>query len=425
MTLSVLIIDDSEDFRLLVSQYIAVEWPDAEITEWDPVTQGDIDDNYDLEKFDVLLLDYVLGTADGLEWLKRLKRRTDCPPVIFLTGAGNESVAVQALKSGAFDYLRKHDLSKARLVEAVRGAMDERKASEITQRLTRTDAISELGTTPLVARLADSDRPDAQVVEINGYQVIRKIGAGGMSTVYLVERMLDRQQVVMKILDSKLCEDNEFLMRFIQEFGMIAKIDSRHIVKIFDQGFTDRHVYIAMEYFANGDLRAHIKKGVTPVEAVGLLTQVALALKAIHDFGIVHRDLKPENIMFRADDSLAIVDFGIAKLISDANSLTQTGHILGTPYYLSPEQAQGDTLDGRSDIYSAGIMMFEMLTRRRPFTATTPIALVNKHINEPVPRLPAGMERYQALIDRLMAKSASARFANAQQLLDYMASLPA
>ena len=137
MTLSVLIIDDSEDFRLLVSQYIAVEWPDAEITEWDPVTQGDIDDNYDLEKFDVLLLDYVLGTADGLEWLKRLKRRTDCPPVIFLTGAGNESVAVQALKSGAFDYLRKHDLSKARLVEAVRGAMDERKASEITQRLTR------------------------------------------------------------------------------------------------------------------------------------------------------------------------------------------------------------------------------------------------------------------------------------------------
>jgi DNA-binding response OmpR family regulator/tRNA A-37 threonylcarbamoyl transferase component Bud32 len=420
MTLRVLIIDDSEDFRLLVSQYIAVEWPDAEITDWDPQTQGDIDDNYDLASFDVLLLDYVLGAADGLTWLKQLKRRRDCPPVIFLTGAGNESVAVQALKSGAFDYLRKHDLSKARLVEAVRGAMDERKASEITQRMTRTDAISELATTPLVARLADSDAPDAQVVEINGYQVIRKIGAGGMSTVYLVERIHDQQQVVMKILDSKLCEDNEFLMRFIQEFGMIAKIDSRHIVKIFDQGFTDRHVYIAMEYFANGDLRARIKKGVTPAEAVALLTQVALALKAIHDFGIVHRDLKPENIMFRADDSLAIVDFGIAKMMSDVNSLTQTGHILGTPYYLSPEQAQGDTLDGRSDLYSAGVMMFEMLTRRRPFTATTPIALVNKHIREPVPRLPAGMERYQELIDKLMAKSASARYANAQALLDYL-----
>ena len=423
MTLRALIIDDSEDFRLLVSQYIALEWPGAQITEWDPVTQGDIDDNYDLGVFDTLLLDYVMGTADGLDWLKRLKRRKDCPPVIFLTGAGSESVAVQALKNGAFDYLRKHDLSKARLVEAVRAALDERKAAAITQRMARTAALSELDSTGVVARMQGSDAAGGQVVEINGYTVIRKIGSGGMSTVYLVERNLDKQQVVLKILDSKLCEDNEFLMRFIQEFGLIAKIESRHIVKIFDQGFTDRHVYIAMEYFANGDLRARIKKGIDVTQAMDLLRQVALALNAIHAFGIVHRDLKPENIMFRADGSLAIVDFGIAKLISDANSLTQTGHILGTPYYLSPEQAQGETLDGRSDLYSAGVMTFEMLTNRRPFTANTPIALVNKHINEPVPRLPAGMERFQELIDRLMAKRAVDRFASAQELLDYLAPL--
>ena len=414
----ILIIDDAEDFRLLIRQYIALEWAQAEIEDWDPVVRGEIDDNHDLAKYDVLLLDYVLGKADGLDWLRRLKRRADCPPVIFLTGAGSEQVAVQALKSGAFDYLRKHDLSKARLTEAVRTALDERKASEITQHM-RTPV--DLARTMAIARLPDSDEPDAQVVEINGYRVDRKIGSGGMSTVYLVERTLDKQEVVLKILDSKLCEDNEFLMRFIQEFGMIAKIESRHIVKIFDQGFTDRHVYIAMEYFANGDLRARIKKGVTPGAAMGLLTQVALALKAIHEFGIVHRDLKPENIMFRADDSLAIVDFGIAKMISDVNSLTQTGHILGTPYYLSPEQAQGQTLDGRSDLYSAGVMTFEMLTQRRPFTATTPIALVNKHIREPVPRLPVGMERYQDLIDRLMAKQAAERFASAQHLLDYLA----
>lgn len=124
--------------------------------------------------------------------------------------------------------------------------------------------------------------------------------------------------------------------------------------------------------------------------------------------------------MFRADDSLAIVDFGIAKMISDVNSLTQTGHILGTPYYLSPEQARGDALDGRSDLYSAGIMLFEMLAKKRPFTATTPIALVNKHISDPIPRLPEGLERYQELIDVLMVKSPSARFASAKQLLDYL-----
>ncbi len=421
MTLHVLVIDDSEDFRLLVGQYIAVEWPDAEITEWDPVTQGDIDDNHDLSVYNVMLLDYVLGKADGLDWLKRLRRRADCPPVIFLTGAGNEQVAVTALKNGAFDYLRKHDLSKARLVEAVRAAMDARKATEITQRMARTAALSELNRTPEVARVSAGDAPNAQVIEINGYHVIRKIGSGGMSTVYLVTRLDDNQQLVMKILDSKLCEDNEFLMRFIQEYGMISKIESRHIVKIYDQGFTDRHVYIAMEYFANGDLRARIKSGITPDQAMDLLGQVASALQAIHEHGIVHRDLKPENIMFRSDDSLAIVDFGIAKIMSDVNSLTQTGHILGTPYYLSPEQAKGEALDGRSDLYSAGIMLFEMLAQRRPFTATTPIALVNKHISDPIPRLPDGMERYQELIDVLMAKSPAARFASAKQLGEYLA----
>ena len=422
MSLHALVVDDSEDFRLLVSQYIAVEWPDAEVTEWDPVTQGDIDDNFDLSKYDVMLLDYVMGKADGLEWLKRFRRRSDCPPVIFLTGAGSEQIAVQALKNGAFDYLRKHDLSKARLIEALRAAMDERKAAEITQRMARTAAYSDLNRPPEVARVSAGNSPNAQVIEINGYHVIRKIGSGGMSTVYLVSRIEDQQEVVMKILDSKLCEDNEFLMRFIQEYGMISKIESRHIVKIYDQGFTDRHVYIAMEYFANGDLRGRIKSGVVNAEAaIELLAQIASALQAIHEHGIVHRDLKPENIMFRADGSLAIVDFGIAKMISDVNSLTQTGHILGTPYYLSPEQGKGDALDGRSDLYSAGVMLFEMLAKKRPYIATTPIALVNKHINDPIPRLPAGLERYQPLIDILMAKNPSERFASARQLREYLA----
>lgn len=421
MSPRVLVIDDSEDYRLLVGQYISVEWPDAEVTEWDPETQGDIDDNHDLAKYDAILLDYVMGKADGLEWLKQLRRRTDCPPVIFLTGAGSEQVAVKALKSGAFDYLRKHDLSKARLVEAIRAAMDETKAAAITMSMARVGALSELSEPLAVARVSATDAPDAPVIEINGYRVIRKIGSGGMSTVYLAERIEDKQQLVMKIMDSKLCEDNEFLMRFIQEYGIISKIDSPHIVKIYDQGFTDRHVYIAMEYFAKGDLRARIKSGITPQEALDLLGQVAAALQAIHENGIVHRDLKPENIMFRDDGSLAIVDFGIAKLMSDANSLTQTGHILGTPYYLSPEQARGEALDGRSDLYSTGIMFFEMLARRRPFTATTPIAMVSKHLNDPIPRLPAGLERYQELIDILMAKSASERFASAQHLQEYLA----
>lgn len=417
----VLVIDDSEDFRLLVGQYIAVEWPDAEVTEWDPLTQGEVGEQHSLENYDVMLLDYVLGKADGLDWLKRFKKRSDCPPVIFLTGAGSEQVAVMALKNGAYDYLRKHDLSKARLVEAVRAAITERKAAEVTQRMARTVAMAELAEKPAAGQFSMSPTVGGGVVEINGYKVLRKIGSGGMSTVYLAERVQDNQQLVMKILDSKLCEDNEFLMRFIQEYGLIAKIENPHIVKIYDQGFTDRHVYIAMEYFAKGDLRSRVKIGVSPEDTLRLLAEIAEALQAIHEHGIVHRDLKPENIMFRADDSLAIVDFGIAKMISDVNSLTQSGHILGTPYYLSPEQAKAEPLDGRSDLYSLGVMFFEMLAKRRPFTAPTPIALVNKHINDPIPRLPAGLERYQELVDCLMAKDKSARFASAKKLGEYLA----
>jgi DNA-binding response OmpR family regulator len=420
----VLIIDDSEDFRLLVGQYIAVEWPDAEIDEWDPVANGDITDDYKLDRHDVILLDFVLGKADGLDWLKRFNKRADCPPVIFLTGAGSEQVAVQALKNGAVDYLRKNDLSKARLVAALREVLAARDENADTVPLARTTRIRE-ATAPINAgqfSLSET-QTNADVVSINGYRVLRKIGAGGMSTVYLAERLQDNQQIVMKILDAKLCEDNEFLMRFIQEYGLISKLESPYVVRIFDQGFTDRHVYIAMEYFANGDLRARMKRGVTPTESLMLLENITLALEAIHAHGIIHRDLKPENIMFRADDSLAIVDFGIAKQVSDASSITQAGHILGTPYYLSPEQAKGETLDERSDLYSTGIMLFEMLARRRPFQADTPIAMVHKHINEPIPRLPAGLERFQELVDCLMAKDPASRFANARSLADYIAEL--
>ena len=182
-------------------------------------------------------------------------------------------------------------------------------------------------------------------------------------------------------------------------FGLIAKIESRHIVKIYDQGFTDRHVYIAMEYFANGDLRARIKKGVQPAEALGLLKQVALALEAIHKFGIVHRDLKPENIMFRADDSLAIVDFGIAKITDQqqGQGLTQTGEIFGSPLYMSPEQCKAKTLDARSDIYSLACVLCELVTGEPPYKGDSALETLMLHINSEAPEfamhLPGDLEK--------------------------------
>jgi serine/threonine protein kinase/DNA-binding NarL/FixJ family response regulator len=426
MTIKALLVDDSEEFRLLTAQYIAIEWPDAEVEEWDPGLRGDIPATYDLSTFSVLLLDHVLGleNVSGLDWLATLMKRPACPPVIYLTGAGSENMAVKALKLGASDYLPKRDLSKERLVSAITSAMRERGAElngVNTQPLRGRVAVRSGTTHPQTGtfRVDTGISPGGDVL-INGYKVVRKIGAGGMSTVYLAERNSDGLMLVLKIMDASLTQDDEYLKRFIQEYGIVSRIDSPHVVKIHDQGFTDRHVYIAMEYFSGGDLRSRIRNGVPRDHVLPILRQVTAALEAVHAKGIVHRDLKPDNIMFRPDESAALVDFGIAKMTELASGLTVHGDVLGTPHYLSPEQAAAMPLDGRSDLYNLGIMFYEMLTGRRPFRAEDAIGLALKHLNEPMPRLPQALSRYQELLDCLTAKKREDRFPDARALSEYL-----
>ena len=424
MTPTVLLVDDAEEFRQLAAQFLAIEWPDVAVDEWDPHARGEIPESHSLAGYDALLLDYQLGVADGLDWLAALRKRADCPPVVFLTGAGNENVASTAMKQGAFDYLPKRDLSRARLVDAVRAAAAERAAHTPASRAQRPEAaasLDEASRYPITAKFsagAGAGRMDE--VAINGYRVLKKLGSGGMSTVYLAERVADGLRVVFKIMDAKLTEENEFLMRFIQEYGLVSRINSPFVVLIYDQGFTDRHAYIAMEEFTGGDLRARIRKGLAPEAALDTVEHIARALQAVHEQGIVHRDLKPDNIMFRANGSLALADFGIAKMHSDGANLTAHGDVLGTPHYLSPEQACAQPLDGRSDLYSLGIVLFEMLTGRRPFQADDALGLALKHVNEPLPRLPEELRRWQELLDCLTAKRPEDRFPGARELIAYL-----
>jgi eukaryotic-like serine/threonine-protein kinase len=438
MSYNVLLIDDSEDFRMLARHFLLTEWPDATLEEWDPLLLGKPSINFAWETYDIVLLDYMLGNEDGLSWLKEFRRVPNCPPIIFLTGAGNEDLAVQALKAGASDYLRKHDLSKARLTEAITESVNEYRILKAKlERLGTTwptrrsrmhspsqpqlQTLPELDTThPLGDNFQTDANRKASNIFINGYRIIRKIGHGGMSSVYLTEKIADDRRVVLKILDAELTRDNDFLRRFIQEYGIISKIQNPFVVKIFDQGFTDEHVYIAMEYFAGGDLRAKISGGISPNNALVTLSHIAQALEAIHAAGIVHRDLKPENIMFRHDGSLALLDFGVAKEIADTNDITHHGQVVGTPYYMSPEQGAGRALDHRSDIYSAGVIFYEMLTGERPFTAESAIALVYKHMHDEVPRLPGKLRDFQELVDRLLAKQPQERFPDARSILVYL-----
>ena len=266
---------------------------------------------------------------------------------------------------------------------------------------------------------AESEQP-AVLGEIEGgasYRFGRCIGKGAMSMVYLAERPSDQQTVVIKILDRRLAKDAEFLQRFRMEGALVAEMNSPHVVKIFDRGITNSYDYIVMEFFGRGDLQQQIEHGVTPSQAVAYLYHIACGLKAIHAVNIVHRDLKPANIMFRADGSIALADFGIAKRIDSDLALTETGGILGTLHYMSPEQAHSGKADLRSDIYSAGVIFYEMLTGQRPYHGRSASAMLMQHLHGPIPQLEGHLARYQPLLDKLMCKEIEHRFQSADELI--------
>jgi class 3 adenylate cyclase/tRNA A-37 threonylcarbamoyl transferase component Bud32 len=255
-------------------------------------------------------------------------------------------------------------------------------------------------------------------VMIQGYRVVSKIGRGGSSIVYLAERENDKQQVVLKILNATAGLDEIMLQRFVQEFDIISSIDHPNVVKIYDRGFSDRHAYIAMEYFPDGSLAEVIPKGLSARQALSLLAQAASALREIHNRGIVHRDIKPANLMARADGSIVLADFGIAKRLGDDLGHTRHGELYGTPYYVSPEQIEGSPATTQSDIYSLGIIFHEMLTGQRPFEAESVSGLIALHVSAPRPKLPEALARYQGLLDRMTAVDPRNRYENADELLE-------
>ncbi|MEO7404425.1 MAG: protein kinase [Burkholderiales bacterium] len=254
------------------------------------------------------------------------------------------------------------------------------------------------------------------VIDVPGYHSLSKVGAGGMSRVYLATHEESGAQHVLKIVPMN--EDEDMLQRFIQEYALVAQMRHPNVARIFGQGFESGYAYIAMEHLAGGDLRDRISAGIAYPDAVRYMTHSALALAAIHNRGIVHRDLKPENLMLRDDASLVLADFGIAK--QDSTSLTKTRHgeVYGTPFYMSPEQARGLVLDGRSDLYSLGIIFHEMLTGAKPFTGARAEALVYQHLHSDIPTLPGHFWRVQPILDRLLAKQPEDRFPDAGALLD-------
>jgi serine/threonine-protein kinase PpkA len=253
---------------------------------------------------------------------------------------------------------------------------------------------------------------------VEGYRVLRKIGEGGMASIFLADAGDGGPPQVLKVVRMDTNAKSDSLQRFIQEFALLEQVSHPNVARIFRQDFSLGHAYIAMEYFPNGDLAVRMRRPLDARTAIGYLKQTAAGLGAIHAVGIVHRDLKPDNLMLRQDGSLALADFGVAKQVSMLITDTGDGDVVGTPYYLSPEQALGHTVDARCDLYSLGVMTFEMLTGRKPYHAGSAQELLARHVNDPVPLLPAPHEHLQPVLARMMAKNRDERYPSATALLD-------
>lgn len=265
------------------------------------------------------------------------------------------------------------------------------------------------------------DRKGKQVLDFPGYNVICEIGRGGMATVYRARQVMLDREVALKVLSPALAADPANAQRFLQEARMLASLEHPHVVPVYDVGVTpDGSHYFSMQLLENGDFTARLQRGVSEAELVRVLSAVADALAYAHARGYVHRDVTPSNILFDADDKPRLTDFGIARAMAVTSRITALGLSVGTSHYMSPEQARGNEVDPRSDIYSLGVLCYEALTGKPPFMGEDSFAVAYAHVYEPVPPLPLELAKWQPLIERCMAKNPQDRIQDCGQFIAVM-----
>jgi tRNA A-37 threonylcarbamoyl transferase component Bud32 len=395
----VLLIEEDPKVRALVRHHLSCEWPEAQITAHPPQQRGPVPPEFLAQGYDSVLLSSNANDGHGMAWLRELCERPGFAPVIYMLEKDDERVRARAMDCGAYGVISRDHIDHSGFIRMLDGAKRAHRRALADWRISPEALESR--------RFGDARIP--------GYRRARLLARGSVSQLYVAESEKAATLVVLKVTPSVRDDSgvDQAFARFLQEYEIAQRVHHPNIVRLYELGVADDHAYLAMEYFPHGDLRRRMRSGISPSEALGFACQIARALAALHAAGVLHRDLKPGNVMLRADDQIALIDFGMAKHEALEMEITDTGLIFGTPHYMSPEQGHGQDLDLRSDLYSLGVMLFEMLAGQKPYTATNPMAIIYMHRNAPLPRLPDALAQLQPLLDRMLAKLPADRFADA------------
>jgi tRNA A-37 threonylcarbamoyl transferase component Bud32/DNA-binding response OmpR family regulator len=394
-----LLIEHDARFRSLIRHHVSCEWPGAEFVGHNHAATGMLPPEFLAQGFDAVLLDHAWSGGEGLAWLQDLAARPGFAPIVFLSERTDDDTARRARVFGAFGVIAKQRVDHDEFMDVLR------EASRTQQRQMADWRVSEA---------AEASRRFG-AVRIPGYRCIRRLAGGSVSQLYLAESEKAGTLIVVKVTPSMRDESgiDQSFERFLQEYEIARRLHHSNIVRCHELGVADDHAYLAMEYFPDGDLRRRMRGGVGAEDALQLAMQMARALQALHDAGTLHRDLKPGNVLMRGANRLALTDFGLAKHLSLEFEITDPGLIFGTPHYMSPEQGHGQDVDTRTDLYSLGVILYEMLMGEKPYTDANPMAIIYKHRNAPIPRLRESLSCLQDLVDRLLAKQPKDRFASA------------
>jgi hypothetical protein len=400
---------------------MAIEkWPQAKLEVHDLAAYGKPPTDFRWDRYGHLLIDDEYLRKEGLLWISELRGKPNFPKIVRVPSEARKHQPPAEIEVKAPPLPPKKSESRPSVADIKPIPQPMTKPLPKTEPVVETPSMIQRAD---VKRLADADAV-LKAAGIQGFTPVKPLGSGATANVCLCERGPDKQQVVLKILKGEGSGDSDLLARFVQEYFATSSIDSPYVAKVYEHGFTESHAYIVMEYFPAGDLRARVaRERPSAEEALIIVGSILAALTSVHAAGIIHRDLKPANVMFRDDGTIALVDFGSARRDADPMAKTLAGVVIGTPYYLSPEQALGGTADPRSDLYSVGVMFYELLTGQRMYAAASLVALFEMHKKAPIPKLPEPLSRHQRFLERLVAKSPEMRYGSAEEalqaLMDY------